>query len=299
MPSSTEFRIDGTSLEVSLVPGASMLVKCGCIAFMSGRLQTRFLGQAGHLDEGSEGRSQKTTEEKIGRPGDDAEDEEDGDEEEPSEDLYIGEVFMPPGRGQARASLTINAPCPGSIVRLSVQEDHPWIIRKSAFLAATPGVQMSECPGIIDNGIEVASLLKLSAKRGSIFVHTFGKARHQEILGDDGGLLSAGLFVGTQMKSDRISVESIPYLFTTSAGVAWPMLRIVGPGQVLMQSHNIESFAHEMEYIAGTGKSESDDEGDSEVDEDEVDEDEVDEDEDEVDEDEDEGEDSDLDNNRN
>lgn len=253
---SMEFRIDGTSLEVSMVPGSSILLKSGCIAFMSNRLQTKFLGpvssqEKGHSDEAKD--------------DDGVEDEVCGDDDA---ELFISEVSMPSGRGQTRALLTINAPMPGSISRLAVTEDQTWIVRKSAFLAATPGITL-QTESIAEDDMEIIHLLRVSCvRRGSVFVHTFGKAKQQDVPYQESALLSAGLFVASQVKRSgdhNLAVQATPSVFTTSSGIAWPMLRIDGPAQVLMQAHNLESFAYDVDALVEAGRAEDDSEDEEEV----------------------------------
>ena len=276
------FRIENDTLTVTLFRGQTMLVKSGCISVMSGSLavNSKVHEECKHVEE-----------------------------DDDAEPLYISEVSLPASASKGTAHFTVGAPIPGTVVQIPLSRGDRWIIRDTSFLAATPNLKIEhrfnlseEVADEVDD--EVVPLTRVSVREGasgSLFVHAFGKAHRHDVQDGDSILVNGGLFLAApEQAHNKYKVQPAGSLFTSTAGVSWVLLKFFGPMAVFTQSHNIESFAAEVEYAQGNGEdytsdsSSEDDEDEDEEEEDDGEEDEDEEEEEDAEDDEEDEEDDDL-----
>lgn len=161
--------------------------------------------------------------------------------------MLTGEsLFMATYTARApKAELTLASSFPGAILPLELDGSKTWIAQKSAFLCATPGVELSIYASKFKAGFFGGEgfLLQKLAGRGIAFLEI------------DGSLVEKDLQPGERIKVDTGNVaafeSSIKYEVETVKGFTNILFGgeglfltvLEGPGKVYLQTVNVSGFA--------------------------------------------------------
>lgn len=248
------------SVDVALKRGEALVVRAGCVSVMSGSLRIRGAGDACDF-------------------GEDAADE--------AGALTLTEVYLPEASAAQRGTLTLGAPTLGSMASLELGRGDVWVIRDSAFVAATPGVRIEHRFNVVgderdsifrDQVVPLTRIsLRKSQARGVVYLGAFGTVKEHRVEAGDSLCVNGGLFLAARGKEMRYSVQPAGSLFASvaAAGGSWVLMRFQGPCAILTQSHGVEAFSAAIDAhdSSATGQSDSEEEDDDSDDEDDSDDD--------------------------
>jgi len=144
-----------------------------------------------------------------------------------------------------KAELTLASSFPGAILPIELDGTKTWIAQKSAFLCATPGVELSTYVSKFKVGLFGGEgfLLQKLAGRGIVFLEI------------DGSLVEKDLQPGERIKVDtgnvaafestvKYEVETVKGFTNILFGGEGLFLTVLeGPGKVYLQTVNVSGFA--------------------------------------------------------
>jgi len=156
------------------------------------------------------------------------------------ESLFLQRIVATRGKGDA----IIGHPLPGGILDIELDGSYDLIVKKGGFLAATEDIQVDSKMQGFSKGLfskEGFFLVKLSG-RGTAFISSYGVIHPisledgQEIIIDNGHLVAWPSYMNYRLeRASKGFVSS----FTSGEGI---VCRFRGPGTVLIQTRNLESF---------------------------------------------------------
>lgn len=145
-----------------------------------------------------------------------------------------------------RGMITFGSSFPGAIRAVEITPDHPVIVQKSAFLAATAGVELSvffqKKVGAGFFGGEGFIMQKLSG-RGLAFLEIDGSAVEYELAAGEQLIVDTG-YLAMMDESCSLDIQSVKGVKNMLFGGEGLFNTVVtGPGKIILQTMPLSSFA--------------------------------------------------------
>ena len=157
-----------------------------------------------------------------------------------NESLFLQSIVATRGSGDA----LIGHPLPGGIMDIELDGSYDLIVQKGGLLAATDGIQVDSKTQSIAKGLfskEGFFLVKLTG-RGTAFISSYGIIHPinieegEEVIIDNGHLVAWPSYMNY-----RLERASSGYFSSVTSGEGI-VCRFRGPGTILIQTRNLESF---------------------------------------------------------
>ncbi|MCS7098030.1 MAG: TIGR00266 family protein [Candidatus Methanomethyliaceae archaeon] len=208
-----KFRPSYSMLVVRLNPGEAIIGEAGAMTYMTPNIAVRTKAREGIL--GSIGLKI------LG-----------------GQSFWINEYTAVNGSGEIGL---VSAPL-GDIERLTLSEDKGYIIRRESYIASSPSIDLDIRWEGFTKGLFGQGLFMIKAKgKGDLFINTFG-AIDRHLLKEGETLIVDNFHLVAFSSTCNYRVEKFGGLKETLLSGEGLVVRIEGPGEVLIQTKSIREF---------------------------------------------------------